>query len=303
MKYNTVKGYLLAIASAIIFGCMPLMAKHIYTDGVNSISLVFWRNFFSLIPLAILAYKEQGTLKIPVKLLPSVSLIAILGCCATPILLFSSYNYIASGTATIFHFIYPAVVVLSETVLLKSKPQIGNIIGVILCVTGICYFYDPGEPLSLTGSSLALLSGFTFAAYVILLARFKKHGISGFLSCFYVVAISTIVALIVCVSANSLTFPASRLGWGLCVLFSLLVSTGAVAMFQKSAFLIGSERASILSTLEPITGVVVGVIVFGEPLGLNSVIGSILVIAASLLIAFFDLRKNTVQQKGVLQNT
>lgn len=291
MSYKTVKGYLFAIISAIIFGCMPLMAKHIYADGVNSISLVFWRNFFSLIPLAILAYREQGTLKIPIKLLPSVGLISILGCCVTPVLLFSSYNFMASGTATIFHFIYPAVVVLSEIILLKSKPQIGNIISVLLCVTGICCFYTPGEPISLAGSSLALLSGFTFAAYVILLARFKKGNVSGFLFCFYVVVICTVVSFIICIATNSLTLPASWFGWGICLLFSLLVSTGAVAMFQKSAFLIGSERTSILSTLEPITGVVIGVVILGEPLGLNTVIGSGLVITASLLIALLDLRK------------
>ncbi len=289
MKYNTIKGYFFAIISAVIFGCMPLMAKHIYADGVNSISLVFLRNLFSLLPLAILACKEQGTLKIPIKLMPSVSLIAILGCCATPILLFSSYNYMASGTATIFHFIYPAVVVVSEIILLKSKPQLGNIISVILCVAGICCFYSPGQPLSLTGSSLALLSGFTFAAYVILLARFKKNGISGFLLCFYVVAISTAVSFLICILTNSLTLPKSLLGWGLCILFSLLVSTGAVALFQKSAFLIGSERTSILSTLEPITGVVVGVIAFREPLNPNTIFGSALVIAASLLIAVVDV--------------
>lgn len=293
MKYNTIKGYLLAIGSAIIFGCMPLMAKHIYADGVNPISLVFLRNFFSLIPLAILAYKEKGTLKIPIKLLPSVGLIAILGCCATPILLFSAYNYMASGTATIFHFVYPAVVVLSEIIFMKAKPQIGNIISVLLCITGICCFYTPGAPLSLTGSALALLSGFTFAAYAVLLARFKKHGVTGFLFCFYVMVVCTAASLLICIVTNSLTLPVSWLGWGLCILFSLLVSTGAVAMFQNSAFLIGSERASILSTLEPITGVIVGVIIFDEPLEPNSIIGSILVITASLLIALVDLRRKT----------
>lgn len=290
MKYRTIKGYIFAIISAIIFGCMPLMAKHVYADGVNPISLVFLRNFISLIPLAILAYNEQRTLKIPIRLLPSIGIIAILGCCITPILLFSSYNFMASGTATIFHFVYPALVVLCEIIFLKNKARAGNIISVILCVIGICCFYTPGEPLNLMGSSLALLSGITFAAYVVLLSHFGKHHISGFLFCFYVVAISAAAAFIICIVTNSLTLPSSWQGWGLCVLFSLLVSTGAVALFQKSAFLIGSERASILSTLEPITGVVIGIIILGEPFGMNAIIGSGLVIAASLLIAFLDLR-------------
>ena len=36
-----IKGYLLVVLSAIIFGLMPLMAKFIYAEGVNSITLVF----------------------------------------------------------------------------------------------------------------------------------------------------------------------------------------------------------------------------------------------------------------------
>lgn len=291
MKYKTAKGYLFAVLSAIIYGCMPLMAKHIYADGVTPICLVFLRNSFSLLPLAILAYREKRTLRIPLKLLPSISLIAFLGCCITPILLFSSYQFIPSGTATVFHFIYPAVVVVSEILFLKNKAQAGNVISVILCAVGISLFYSPDEPLNLAGSALSLLSGITFAGYVVLLAHFDNRDVSGFLFCFYVIVMSSIAALIICIGTNSLVLPSSLKGWGLCVLFSLLVTTGAVALFQHSAFLIGSERTSILSTLEPITGVLIGVIVFGEPLGLRTVIGSVLVVAASILIAVFDLRK------------
>ena len=267
------------------------MAKHIYADGVTPISLVFLRNSFSLLPLAILAYREKRTLRIPLKLLPSISLIAFLGCCITPILLFSSYQFIPSGTATVFHFIYPAVVVVSEILFLKNKAHAGNVISVILCVVGISLFYSPDEPLNLAGSALSLLSGITFAGYVVLLAHFDNRDVSGFLFCFYVIVMSSIAALIICIGTNSLVLPSSLKGWGLCVLFSLLVTTGAVALFQHSAFLIGSERTSILSTLEPITGVLIGVIVFGEPLGPRTVIGSVLVVAASILIAVFDLRK------------
>ena len=40
------------------------------------------------------------------------SLTGFFGCCITPILLFSSYCYLASGMATVFHFAYPVIVVL-----------------------------------------------------------------------------------------------------------------------------------------------------------------------------------------------
>ena len=282
MTKNTLKGYSFAVLSAVIYGTMPLMAKHIYADGVTPLTLVFLRNLLSLIPLAVLAYKEQGTLKIPVKQLPSISLISLLGCCITPILLFCSYQYIASGIATVFHFVYPALVVVAEILFLKRKAQTVNIVSVLLCVVGISLFYSPGEPLNFTGSALALLSGVTFAGYVILLAHFDSRNISGFLLCFYVAAVSSIVCLIICIVTNSLVLPSSLPVWGLCVLFSLLVTTGAVALFQRSAFLIGSERTSILSTLEPITGMVLGVTVLGEPLVPGAVIGSVLVFSAKI---------------------
>lgn len=291
MSGKTLKGYLYAVLSAIIYGCMPLMAKHIYADGVNSMTLVFLRNFFSLIPLAVLAYQEEKNLRVPLKLLPSISLVAMLGCCVTPILLFSSYQYIPSGTATVFHFIYPAVVVIAEILFLKNKPQAGNLISVFLCILGISCFYSPGQTLNLTGSALALLSGITFATYVVLLPRFGKRDLPGFLFTFYVAAISSVVSLVICLTTGSLSLPTSLTGWGLCVLFSLLVTTGAVTLFQRSAFLIGSERTSVLSTLEPITGVVIGAAVFGESMGLKVIVGSVLVILASTLIPIFDMHK------------
>ena len=103
------RGYLFVIVSAVIYGCMPLMAKFIYEDGVNSMTLVFLRNFLALPVLLILALRQQKKLQFTAKALPSLCLIALLGCCVTPTLLFSAYSYIASGTATVFHFIYPSL--------------------------------------------------------------------------------------------------------------------------------------------------------------------------------------------------
>ena len=293
---KTGKGYLFAILSAIIFGSMPLMAKHIYAEGVTPMTLVFLRNFIALLPLGILAYKEQKTLKIPVKKLPAISLISVLGCSITPIMLFTAYQFIDSSTATVFHFIYPAAVVLAEILFMKKKAHLHNIVSVLLCVLGIILFYSPQQTLNLAGSVLALASGLTFAAYVVLLARFDKTSVSGFLFSFYVAAVSSVFSFVVCLCAGMLALPTSLLGWGLCILFSILVTTVAVVLFQRSTFLIGSERTSILSTLEPITSVVIGVVVFSEPLGLRDLIGSALVVLASVLIAVFDFKKSAKEK-------
>lgn len=293
MHSKNVKGYVFAVLSAVIYGSMPLMSKYIYADGVNPLTLVFLRNVFSLIPLGMLAYRERKTLKIPGKLLPSIALIGVLGCCITPILLFSSYQFIPSGTATVIHFAYPAVVMIGGLLFFRQKLRVMGIASMVLCITGICMFYTPGESLDLTGSLLALASAVSFASYVLLLSRFDSTRVSGFLFNFYVTVVCSIFTLIVCLASNSLALPASLSGWGLCVVFSLLVTTGAVVLFQQSTFLIGGDRASILSTLEPITSVLLGCIFFREPFGIRVALGTALVVAASILIVLPGKRKKS----------
>jgi drug/metabolite transporter (DMT)-like permease len=66
---------------------------------------------------------------------------------------------------------------------------------------------------------------------------------------------------------------------------------GAVVLFQNGAFLIGGQKASILSTVEPITSLIIGFAFLNEHVGLLSVIGSVLIISASVLISVFDKEK------------
>ena len=293
MGYKNVKGCLFAILSAIIYGSMPLMAKYIYADGVTPMALVFLRNFFSIIPLGILAYRERKSLKIQSALLPELSLLSFLGCCLTPILLYSSYRFIPSGLATVCNFAYPSFVVVGEILFLRKKIRTTSVLSVVLCIAGISMFYTPQNDFNLTGAALALLSAVTFAGYVLLLSRFGKHGFSGFLLSFYVTAISSVFTFGICIATGSLVLPATLTGWGLCLLLSLLVTTVAVVLFQQSVFLIGGEVTSILSTLEPITGVIIGVVIFQEAFGIRTLMGTVLVIAASVITVFFNLMKKS----------
>lgn len=284
MKEKQVKGYIFVIISAIIYGCMPLMAKYIYLDGVNPLTLVFLRNFLALPALAILAFINDKSLKISLNVLPPISLVSFLGCTITPILLFSSYQYLASGTATVFHFIYPAIVVICELLIFRKKAKLGNVLGVILCISGICCFYTPGQVPDFLGSLFALGSGVLFASYVLSLSFFKEKMGTGFLFSFYIALASSIFTLLIGIFTKSIMLPSTLNGWLLCLLFANLVTTGAVVLFQQGAFIIGGEKASILSAIEPATSVIVGAIVFLEPMSIPVIIGSILVIGASIVV-------------------
>ena len=293
MQNKMVKGYMLSVLSAVIYGLMPLMAKYIYSDGVNALTLVFLRNFLALPSLAVLTFVKHRTFRISLKELPKISLLSFFGCCITPILLFSSYNYMATGTATVFHFVYPSLVVLIGIVFLKKKVPASTMISVGLCFVGICLFYNPSAPFSLQGSAYALSSAVTFAIYVTMLSGFKLNSATGLLLSFYIAVISSVITFVLCIATNALALPNSLNGWVLCAIFAFMVTSLAVVFFQQGARIIGGEKTSILSTLEPITGMVVGFVVFHEPATISIAIGSLLVVGASILTAISDIKKAT----------
>lgn len=292
MRKTTAKGYFYAVLSAVLFGCMPLMATGIYDQGVTPTALVFWRNLLALPGMAFLAYRERRTLKVPLQALPTMVLLSFFGCTITPILLFGSYRYIASGTATVFHFIYPAAVVVVGMVVLRKKVHGAELFSVGLCMVGVMLFYEPGATVNFAGSAMALGSGVLFSFYIVMLDVFRwREEVSGFLLSFYIAALSALMTGIISVVTGEFAMPATLTGWGLCLLFALLMTLLAMSLFQQATLLIGGEKTSVLSTLEPITSVVVGVLVFQERVGLNTLLGSALVIAASVLIALSDLRR------------
>lgn len=291
------KGYLFVIASAVVFGCMPLGASIIYASGVNSFSLAFYRNLLA-IPVMLIIVKTSGeSLKISRRDFGKLIILSILECVLTPTLLYSSYRYISSGTSTTLHFVYPAVVILTETLFFKEKLHGRQLLCVFLCLLGVGMFYVPGGNLDPLGSMMALASGITYALYIVFLAKFHLEHISGFKYSLYLSCICSVIMPFVCLSTGNFTVPNSATGWIACFVFSLVLCIGAVILFRQGTLLIGPQRASILSTFEPITSIFVGILLFSEPFGWRTALGSIFVITAAVLIAMFDT-KNAAKQES-----
>ena len=293
-KNNLFLGYVMVIISAVIFGLMPLMTSVLKADGMNSYSIVMIRNMIPLPVLAGLALIQTKSMKVPSKALPTMAGAALMGCCITPLLLYLSYEMLGEydGLATVFHFVYPAFVVVGGLVFFKQKIKGGTWLSLALCIVGVCLFYDPDATLDLGGAGLALLSGVTYAIYVLILSAFKYKQINSFLFSFYLSSVTTIVMFLYCLLTGNLVFPSSFGGWAMAVFFGLIVNVGAMVLFQKGTFMIGGQRSSILSTMEPLTSVLLVVFSAGiANISIGTWIGSVLVVASTVLIAVFDAKK------------
>lgn len=63
-----------------------------------------------------------------------------------------------------------------------------------------------------------------------------------------------------------------------------MICIGAVMLFQKGTFLIGAQRAAILSTFEPITSIFVGILFLNETLTPRILLGSAIILVAGVFI-------------------
>ena len=245
-------------------------------------SLVFLRNLLSL-PLLALLGSRQGGLRIGRDALREVGVAAFFGCWLAPTLLFSSYRYLASGMATVFHFAYPVIVVLGGF-LLREKVKKSALFCALLCSLGILLLFDPHGTVDPLGVTFALTSGVAYAVYILILGHFRHREVSGFRLSFYMAIVSMICTLILCLATGQLCLPQTPGGWGVAFLFSFAVSVGAVVLFQEGTFLIGAQRAAILSTFEPITSIFFGILFLNETLTPRILLGSAITLLAGVLI-------------------
>ena len=289
-RVQKMKGYLLVIFSAVIFGCMPMLVKGIYADGVNSLSVVLLRNLLSAPVAVVMARLQYGSLKVPAKALPKIAAIGIVGCCLTPLLLFSSYSFMDSGTAMVLHFVYPAMVLVGGVLFWRERITWGALASIVICAVGIFQFYTPGAALDWRGGALALLSGVGYAAYILLLSHFPYQQITGLLFNAYNFSINALVMFLICLATGMLTFPTSLTGWMFSLLLAVVVNVGAVSMFQMGTRIIGGQQAAILSTMEPTTSVFMGILVLHETVTRRTALGTVLVLLASILIVLSDMR-------------
>ncbi|CEM62921.1 DMT family transporter [Treponema phagedenis] len=279
------KGVIAILLSAFIFGCMPILAKKFYIHGGNASTLIFLRFFLVLPFLYIVLRTQKIPLAISAKELFHLITASILGYCISVFLLFISYDYISVGLATAVHFIYPSLVVLVCIIFFKEKASLIKIAAVLMATTGVFLCGKSGEIASFFGLLIAFLSGVTFAVYVIYIDKSPLRKMNAIKLTFYLCVISAVIMLGYSGIRKELSLEFGIPAWSYALTLSILVSAGAVNLFQYGIKIIGAQNTSILSTIEPITGILLGVAILHEKLDILSISGACLILLAVFLIA------------------
>ena len=283
------RGTAYILISAVAFGLMPLLALKIYGCGGNSLFLSLCRFAFSIPPLYFMARKEKVA-KHP-HLEGSFFAIAAVYI-LTPLLLFVSYSYIASSLASTIHYVYPALVLLICQLCLHQKIPAFKYASCLVCLAGVWSLCLSETSLHPLGFIFAFMSAVTYSLYVVYLprsglqAQFSPASLTLRLN-----IVGTGVLLVLNAVCDTWAFSMSGEGWFYTLLISWGTGIGATILFQAGIRLCGSENAAMLSTFEPLTSVIVGISVLGDPMSVQTGIGIFLVLAAVAALSVYEQGK------------
>ncbi|WP_040213003.1 DMT family transporter [Clostridium polynesiense] len=280
-KSNKLQGILYAVFSACAFGIIPIFAKFAYNAGANAITVVLLRFLFSVIILLFYFLYKKVNLKVDKKLLPKFAFLGIVGYAGTSITLFLSYNYITVGLATSIHFVYPAIVTLFSIMLFNEKLNYRKLLSLVFCIAGVYILIGFSEiSLNISGIMLALASGVFYSLYILGIDYSNIRNIDTLVITFYVLVFSLLGTLVFGIMSKSLSFDFQAYGYASVAALSLVCTIIALSIFSKAIMIIGSSSAAILSTLEPITSIILSAIIFKEAITINTFLGSLLIISS-----------------------
>ena len=282
-------GYPAGIITGITYGLNPLFGMPLMNNGAAIESILFFRYLFAVVILGVFLWLTKQSFKITAK---QASVLLVLGLLytASSLFLFEAYNYIASGLATTLIFLYPVLVAIimvflgvvpSWPVWLAIAATFG---GVLIMTQG-----SGGESIDPVGVLLSLGSALVYALFIVIINRSKAiAGISNSLLTFYALTVGAIVFLgKIALSDTAITAGIEGgVAWlnliGLALL-PTIVSTASLAIATRN---IGATKASVLGVFEPITAILVGTLMFGEPLTANIIIGiCIAILAVTFMIS------------------
>lgn len=290
IKKRRLAGYLAGFIAGVSYGTNPLFAKPLLESGVPVLVMLFFRYGISAAILAawMLAKRERFRVKSG-----EIALLALLGIlfAFSSIFLFFSYEFIPSGLATTLVYLYPVFVALIM-VFLRFYPSWQTWLSIAATFGGILLLSSPsqGASIRLPGIILAVASALSYAFYLVIVNRSKRiKNVSEHTLTLYALLTGTAMfAAIRTVQGGSITEGVDTLcDWG--NLFGLAIVPTMISLLTLaiSSRYIGPTKTSILGVFEPLTAIMIGTLLFGEPLTVKMGIGVAVCIAA---VVFMILR-------------
>ncbi|MEG0949662.1 MAG: DMT family transporter [Bacteroidales bacterium] len=297
-----VKGIAYAILSSATFGLIPLLALPVVAAGMDKPSILFYRFCISAFLMGIIVWMKGANFRISLSQLVSLLSLGFFYA-ATSLLLMDAYTLIPSGAATTIHFLYPVMVSAIMIFFFKEQKSAALLFAALLSLGGVATLsWSPEHAFNVRGVIASVASVLTYALYIVGVQKSKIRYMNEYTLTFYVLLSSSVFFLFNVVFTTGFQ-PIPDLSSGISIfLLALLPTVISDLSLVLAIKYIGSTTTSVLGSMEPLTAVAIGVLVFNEPFGMRVMAGVFFILTAVILIILTQ-KRTSVQVEAQNPNT
>ena len=281
---NVASGLTLALLGSIAFSGKAIIVKLAYRHGVDAVTLIMYRMLFALPFFAVMAWwASRGKPPLARKDWLGVLGLGLTGYYLASFLDFAGLAYISASLERLILYLNPTLVVMLGWVLYRRSITWGQALGMLISYCGVVLVF--GHEANLQGANaawgtlLVFLSAVSYAIYLVYSGEMVRR-----LGSLRLVGLATSVACVLCLLQFVVLRPMSaavvapEVIW-LSVLNATLCTAAPVLMVMMAIERVGAGMTAQTGMVGPLSTILMGVWILGEPFTVWVAAGTALVLA------------------------
>ena len=284
-------GLALAAGGSIAFSGKAIIVKLAYRHGVDAVTLIMYRMLFALPLFVVLAWwAGRGRPALTRRDWLVVCGLGFSGYYLASFLDFAGLAYISASLERLILYLNPTLVLAIGVVVLKRRVTRRQLVALAVSYCGVLLVF--GHEVTSLGADAALGAGLVFASavsYAIYLVASGEEVQR--LGALRLTGLATSIACVFCIAQFLLLRPvavalavAPQVIW-LSVLNATLCTFAPVLMVMMAIERVGATVAAQTGMIGPLSTILMGVVILGEPFTGWIVAGTLLVLSGIWLLA------------------
>ena len=276
-------GYVAGVLAGVSYGTNPLFGKALMESGVPVMVMLFFRYGLAAAILAMWMVFRKESFRAERRGLGLLVLLGLLFA-GSSITLFCSYAFIPSGLATTLVYLYPVFVALIM-VFLRFYPSWQTWLSILATFGGILLLSAPSGSVQIRipGVLLAVGAALCYSLYLVIVNRSKRiRKVSEHTLTLYSLVTGTVLFLVIraCQGGSMLEGVDSAADWGNLIGLAIVPTMISMLTLAVSTRYIGPTKTAVLGVFEPLTAILIGTILYGEPMTGKMAVGIAICVAA-----------------------
>lgn len=287
------KGYLLAALAAAFYGTNPIFAVPLYGMGLNVSSVLLYRYLLGVPALAAVIICRSEGLAIDARQTVAAGVVGLI-MAVSSLALYEAYACMNPGLASTLLFMYPLFTTIIMILFFREKFRLKIGLSLAIMLAGLYLLMAPesGGSFNLKGFAWILLSSLTYAVYLVMVKVSKTvRTIPNLQSLLYQLLFGSLVFAVVGVCGKGLDAPRGVAAWANLGALALFPTVLSLLLTLKAIKLIGPTPTALFGGLEPLTAVVLSLIVLGESITGREALGGVLILLSTTLVMLGEGRE------------